>query len=188
MKTNLLLVLLILSISFEGFGKKWTVSNSGYSFSPATLTINQGDNVNFNLNSIHNTVEVYQAEWNSNGSSSLSGGFSTSFGGGLVLPTKLTAGTHYYVCTPHASGGMKGKIIVQATTDIDEIQMQPEISVYPNPSNGKFRLFINGSEKIQSYDVAIYSISGEKVYNKPGFKQQVSNEINVSDFSKGIYF
>jgi plastocyanin len=187
MKTKLFLLLLLLSSTFLGYSKKWTITNSGYSFSPASLTIAYGDSVNFSLASIHNAVEVSQATWNSNGSSS-NNGFSTSLGGGLVLPAKLTVGAHYYVCAPHAAGGMKGTIIVQATTGVSEFQLRPEINVYPNPSSGKFRLFINGSEKQPLYDVAIYSMAGEKVLYKSGFKNQVSTEINVTDYPKGIYF
>lgn len=91
-----------------------TISNSGTSFSPATLSINLGDTVVFSLDPSHNAVEVSQATWNSNGNTPLSGGFSVSFGGGTVVLT--ATGTYYYVCSPHASLGMKGTITVTSTT------------------------------------------------------------------------
>jgi plastocyanin len=92
----------------------YTVINSGFTFSPASLTISVGDTVVFSLAGSHNTVEVSQATWNANGNTPLSGGFSTPFGGGTVIFS--TAGSHYYVCSPHASGGMKGVINVVLTT------------------------------------------------------------------------
>ncbi len=112
MKRKSILSLLLFSKSLIGFCTVWTVNNSGSTFSPATLTISPGDSVNFILASIHNAVEVDQSTWNSNGSAALSGGFQTPFSGGMVLPAQLATGTHYYVCTNHVSGGMKGTIIV----------------------------------------------------------------------------
>ncbi|MBR9975652.1 MAG: hypothetical protein KFF77_08725 [Bacteroidetes bacterium] len=91
-----------------------TISNSGTSFTPATLSINLGDTVVFSLGTTHNAVEVSQATWNSNGNTPLAGGFSLPFGGGTVVPT--ATGTYYYVCSPHASLGMKGTITVTSTT------------------------------------------------------------------------
>jgi len=88
-----------------------TVTSAGFTFSPADLTINAGDSVQWQLDSIHNVLEVNQATWNANGNTSKAGGFSTGFGGGTV---KLdTPGTYFYVCSPHAFQGMKGKITVQ---------------------------------------------------------------------------
>lgn len=91
-----------------------TIGNSGTSFSPASLSINLGDTVIFSIASSHNAVEVSQATWNGNGNTPLSGGFSVPFGGGTVVPT--STGTYYYVCSPHASLGMKGTITVTSTT------------------------------------------------------------------------
>lgn len=87
-----------------------TVTNSGFSFNPSLVTISSGDSVKFQLASIHDALEVSQATWNANGTAALAGGFSVPFGGGTI--TLTTAGTHYYVCTNHASSGMKGRIVV----------------------------------------------------------------------------
>ena len=113
MRIKIILTFLILSTFITGYCTVWTVNSSGYTFTPATITIIVGDTVNFSIASSHNSVEVSQTTWNSNGSTALSGGFQTPMGGGIVLPAQLTVGTHYYVCVPHASMGMKGTIIVQ---------------------------------------------------------------------------
>ncbi|MDT8323713.1 MAG: plastocyanin/azurin family copper-binding protein [Bacteroidota bacterium] len=95
-------------------GTTHTITNSGFTFSPSSLTISVGDTVVFSIASSHNAVEVSQATWNSNGNTPLSGGFSVPFGGGTVIFS--SAATHYYVCSPHASLGMKGVINVVQTT------------------------------------------------------------------------
>jgi hypothetical protein len=67
---------------------------------------------------------VSQATWNANGTTPLPGGFSVPFGGGMVLPSQLGIGTHYYVCQAHVSFGMKGKIIVTGSSVQKEFQME----------------------------------------------------------------
>jgi plastocyanin len=133
MKT-LLLSFFLLLISTAGFSKTWTIANSGSKFSPTTTTITFGDTVNFVLESIHNAKEVSQATWTANDNTPLPGGFSIGFGGGMVLPSELAVGTHYFVCDPHASMGMKGTIVVKAAAGIDESQLQPPVSIFPNPA------------------------------------------------------
>ncbi len=112
---NLLLLLSIL-LSTSVFCITTTVTASGTSFSPSTFTITYGDSVNFNLGGNHNATEVSLATWNANGTTPLGGGFATATGGGIVTPVTLTVGTHYFVCTPHASMGMKGTVVVQNCT------------------------------------------------------------------------
>jgi plastocyanin len=99
------LFLFFTSLAIAGYSTTHTVVNSNFTFSPATLTIQSGDSVRFTLANIHTVVEVSQNTWNNNDNTPLSGGFQLPNGGGLVLPAKLTVGTHWYVCGPHASAG-----------------------------------------------------------------------------------
>jgi plastocyanin len=145
-----ILSLLLLAIVQSGFSKTWTVVSSGMTFSPATVTINQGDSVRFTLDASHNAVEVSQTVWNANGTTS-NNGFSIAFGGGLVLPAKLTTGTHYYVCTPHASLGMKGKIVVQTVTGLSEslAEGRPTISINPADRQLEVHWNLGTAQKVQ---------------------------------------
>lgn len=183
---NILLSFLLLVISTVGFCTKWTIINSGRAFSPATITINAGDSVIFSISTSHNAVEVSKATWDANGSAALPG-FSTPYGGGMVLPASLTSGTHYYVCTPHASSGMKATIIVEnKTTGIAENQLKENVSVYPNPTNGKFHITYGDLNFSKFYGLEIYNVNGERVY-----KSVITNpksEIDLTNQAKGIYF
>jgi plastocyanin len=114
-----------------------TIINSSFTFSPNALTITQGDTVNFVLASIHDAVEVSQATWNANGTTS-NGGFQVPFGGGMVA--SLASGTHYYVCTNHVLSGMKGTITVNPVTSVQIIENNVPSSFklnqnFPNPFN-----------------------------------------------------
>lgn len=177
------------------FGASVTIINSGFEFSPDDVTINVGDTVNFQLEAIHNAVEVSEGTWTENGNTPLAGGFSTPFGGGQV--TGLTAGVHFYVCTPHASGGMKGKINVTGSSGIGDFEPGIEkISIFPNPTSGKFTLQINASDSFagswsgndQQTRLEIFNILGEKIVDIPGIISQASNEIDLSSVQNGIYF
>ena len=108
-KISFFLVLMI--FRFYGNSTTWTINNIGNTFSPSTITIAPGDDVNFVLSSIHDAVEVSETTWNQNGTTPLNEGFLLPLGGGSVATTKLTAGTHYFVCTPHANEGMPQSVI-----------------------------------------------------------------------------
>src|SRR5271157_2217277 len=118
MKKAIILSLFTLATTRIGFSTTHTITNSGFTFSPSSITINLGDTVEFVLASIHAAREVDQATWNANGTTS-NGGFDLQFGGGTVVLTQT--GTHYYVCPPHASLGMKGTIMVNASVDVKTI-------------------------------------------------------------------
>ncbi len=78
-----------------------TVSLSGFSFHPSTLTIKRGDSVRWSWNipkSEHNVT--FRSVHSRTGSS------------GSLTVRFPNAGTFSYVCTVHVSKGMKGKIVV----------------------------------------------------------------------------
>ena len=193
MKKYLLLSAFAL-VSGYAFSATVTVVNSGFTFSPSEITINYGDTVDFQLGSIHNAVEVSESTWLANGNTPLPG-FSTSYGGGLIMD--LSAGVHYYVCTPHASGGMKGKIIVTAPAGIDDkVADNKTFRFYPNPSNGKFTLQSDDgsgpdaiwSDNHQQSRIEIFDITGEKIFELTGVESQASCEIDLSSAPDGAYF
>lgn len=185
MKRSLLLLFIASAISLSIQAKTWTVTNNGFAFSPASLTIQQGDTVVFTLQSSHDAREVTQATYNANGSTALSGGFQTAFGGGTVLPAKLATGTHYYVCSNHASMGMKGTIVVQAAANVSEIDILPMLDLYPNPSKGKFSISTPVVPQSGSIKVLVYDLLGHLVVNT-SLNDKVTS-FDLEDQKKGIY-
>lgn len=90
-----------------------TIISSGYTFLPDSIAVIPGDTVHFVLDQIHTAREVDQSTWDANDFTS-NGGFDLPFGGGSVIMSDTSLTTHYYVCTPHAFMGMKGRIVVVA--------------------------------------------------------------------------
>jgi plastocyanin len=182
MKKYLLSLMLFLS-SVAGFCTTWTITNTGFAFNPATITITVGDDINFMLESSHNVQEVSKATWDANENTPLSAGFSAPFGGALVPASQLGIGTHYYVCVPHASMQMKGIIIVQSVTGIAENQLQPGFSVYPNPADQL--LTIKANSTLIGSEYFICDRSGRQVLS--GNLVNESMPVNISKLTSGIY-
>jgi plastocyanin len=182
MKVRLLSLLMFL-FGTPGFCTTWIITNTGFTFTPATITITLGDDVNFTLDAIHNAVEVSLSTWNINGNTPLAGGFQTPTGGGLVQTSQLGVGTHYYVCSPHASLGMKGTIIVQSTTGITDTQLQQDFSVYPNPSLDL--ITIKAGENLIGSQYYITDLAGRQIFNGKFIEE--TTPLDVSQLKNGIY-
>jgi plastocyanin len=177
------IVIFLFICSLTGFSTTWTITNVSFTFSPSAVTIVSGDEVNFVLESFHTAVEVSQATWNANGNTPLPGGFSTGFGGGLVLAAQLTAGTHYYVCSPHASGGMKGVIIVNATTGIADNRIKPNVTLYPNPTSEVVNVIVGNS--LLGSEYYLTDEAGKQILNGKITSELFS--LDLSQFKGGVY-
>jgi plastocyanin len=138
MKKIILSVIFITMITGAAYSTQYTITNSGIVFTPDYLEINPGDTVSFELATMHNAVEVSEATWMA-GDTTSDGGFRLPFGGGTVDLT--TIGIHYYVCQPHASLGMKGRIKVLGPTDLPtETNTIEGVTIYPNPARDLINL------------------------------------------------
>ncbi len=194
-KVNLMksrvLILMMWLLSGISYGATITIINSGFAFSPADVTINAGDTVIFDLMESHNAVEVSETTWLANGNTPLPG-FSLPFGGGVV--TGLTPGVHFYVCTPHASGGMKGKITVHASTGIASIaSFEDYFKLFPNPALNQIFLQNLGSVRDfqgqgQLSSLEISDVHGVRVLEMDQLDLENDQMIDISYLSAGQYF
>jgi len=184
---RILLSVFLAGMSMTAFCTIHIITTPGFVFSPATINIQQGDSVRFNIGGIHRVEEVTEATWNANGATPKPG-FNTPFGGGLILPAQLAEGTHWYVCVPHAADGMKGKIVVAGTTSIRNQPTASVFNLFPNPSNGKFQLEMEQAANTSNYQMDIINNEGRKVYAVRNLEQRSLNEIDLTTFGTGIYF
>lgn len=182
MKKTLLLSA-ICFIQLAVYSKIHVIGNAGTTFSPDEIAITEGDTVQFTLESVHNAVEVSKATWDANGATSLSGGFSVAKGGGTVLPAKLTVGTHYFVCTPHASMGMKGIITVNSANGIAENKALSPISIFPSPAVDF--ITVKGSNTM-GIAYSIIGMDGKQVLSGKLNYQETS--ITLNGLAAGTYY
>ncbi|MFI5220205.1 MAG: T9SS type A sorting domain-containing protein [Bacteroidia bacterium] len=181
---SVLLLSVFVLLGSEVNATTWSISTPGTFFSPSLVTITLGDTVIFSINSNHNATEVSQATWNANGSTP-NGGFQFfSPTGGTFIPTLVQ--TYYYVCQPHVGSGMKGRIVVNTNTGINNVSgVAQYIQFYPNPATSVVQInsTIKASDKFQ---MNVYNVAGKKVFSK----ENISNTewLNVSLWARGIYF
>lgn len=109
MKNKCFIILGLCFASYLASSTTIVIKNTGFVFTPSSQNAKLGDTVDFQLTPDMNAVEVSKATYDASGTAS-NGGFQAPFGGGKVV--MKTLGTLYYVCTPHASFGMKGTIDV----------------------------------------------------------------------------
>lgn len=161
----------------------WTIFNIGNTYSPATITITLGDTVIFSIGGSHNVVEISQATYNANGSTS-NGGFTLPFGGGTYIPTQVQ--TYYFVCVPHASVGMKGQIIVNPSTGIPSLSDEDRLLKFlPNPTSTQTRVHTGIPDGL-SNNLSVFDITGKVVMTT---KNIFNNHLlDVALLRKGIYF
>jgi len=192
MKHSVKLFILLLCASLTGFAATQTINNSGYTFSPSSITINLGDTVSFVLASIHFAVQVDQSTWNADGGTS-NGGFVTNTGGGIVVPTAV--GTYYYVCGYHYSLGMKGIITVVEPTGVNDphrtLPQTYELTQnYPNPFNPS--TVISYQLPTESVvHISVVNIQGSEVATlvdgpEPGGYHSI--RWSAVNFASGLYF
>jgi hypothetical protein len=133
------------------------------------------------------------AEWNGSNWSAIGGGFTDHCFWCCDTPTSINTMVSYnsalYVggCFDSIGGARQNSIVKWAgPLALNEINNSNEnISIYPNPSNGKFTIEVKGNKEKGKVD--IYNILGEQVYSKLStFNSPFS--ININTQPVGIYF
>lgn len=110
-----------------------TITQSNFSFNPSLLTVTAGTTITVTLGGQHTFTQVSEVTWNANENTMLPGGFHFTAG---THPLTLTVpGTYYYVCQPHADMGMKGRIIVETNTGVEDAASAVSLTISPNPAN-----------------------------------------------------
>lgn len=171
-----------------------TITTVGNAFSPALLTIELGDTITFNLNSPHTALEVDKTNWEDNNAKSNGGFHQISKSSILVL---TDTGMHYYICEPHASIGMKGRIQVNSSssgtgTSIINSNYFQNIKLYPTYISDvlNLELDLTASADVR---VELINIEGKNVFtfidNKMFLSGLYKNSFNISHkITRGIYF
>ena len=163
----------------------FTVSASGSSFSPATLNVTQGDIVRVETGSDHPVLQVSQATWNTNGSTPLQGGFSYPNGSGTYNVN--SSETIYFICTVHIGSGMKGRILVSSTTNIETETITGSFSLLPNPANDFVNIVNNNNLPVK--EIKIIDFSGKtRISLTESLPVREDYHIDIRHLNKGFYF
>ncbi len=105
------------SVWGRAFPASITINTNGMMFSPDSIWVNIGDTVFFNTGGYHNAVQVDSTTWTNQDTTSNGGFFfpgNATANQYIIIDTNInhTNGIIYYVCQPHASMGMTGRLFI----------------------------------------------------------------------------
>ncbi|MGZ6555163.1 MAG: T9SS type A sorting domain-containing protein, partial [Bacteroidia bacterium] len=75
------------------------------------------------------------------------------------------------------------------TTEISEYSnLNTQVAIYPNPSNGVFNLKMNEPENLKNLDLKVYNILGECIFQLINQRIGTSNlQIDLTNQVNGLY-
>lgn len=139
----------------------YTVTISGFAYTPSVTVVNIGDVVTINASGNHPLSQVNQATWTANGTTTLSSGWGTKTTNHTFTITAV--GDIYFVCSAHAGMGMKGMISVANPNGLTQNSLNIQnLSVFPNPANEKLIVSLN-SPQVTNASFKLYSVTGQEV-------------------------
>ena len=98
------------------------------------------------------------------------------------------AGKYTYDCHPAGPHGETAAIVVSNTTADAQLDVEKyDFQAFPNPSNGNFRLSIEGTQIPNPAKLEIVNLYGQSVYQK-GITIGVQPYHDICIPTKGIYF
>ena len=132
---------------------------------------------------------------------------------GLISPVSVTVWTPFTIAIPAYTDADSARIMVSSfnadnfgipphgnsvlyidnlsfdnliTSLSDKALESASFHLYPNPSTGKFTIQSDQSTP-NIISIEVYSLLGEKIFERSDFNPANSNEIDISDSPKGIY-
>jgi plastocyanin len=180
--TRLYLLFFIMLLSKIANAAIVTISVANNTFSPANVTINSGDVIQFQWVSGVHTATSDNGAWPSLNISS-------------STPTQtltLGPGNYPYHCSFHGAPGgigMSGNIVVRSVSGVKEIASPLLFKVYPNPSNGKLEITFKEKDS-NNYKIQIADAVGNivKIIDVNKNVEDSKIDLNISNLPSGLYF
>jgi plastocyanin len=180
MKNHYLIISFFLILSTSAFSTSFTVTTSGFTYSPAVTNAAVGDTIFFPGSGLHPIVQTDFNSWTNNMTVPLSGGWGVQNTNFMHVIT--SADNIYFICQNHGGGGMKGQIVVTPSS-ISETVTTNTVKLQSTTVSGKFITVINGSGL--HGELQVYELSG-KLASVHSITNEVSQQISI-DLNKGIF-
>jgi hypothetical protein len=156
------------------------------SWSSTLVTVNVNDVVTFGAGGTCPLVEVSQATWMANGTTSLATGFGIKNTSYTFTITALTSNTIYFAST--ANGNAKGRIVKAGSTGLSSINNQlTQVSLFPNPVASEVNIIVPSS--VKDVTLKLIGINGKEIELPSSSVQgSVITAILPSSIGNGVYF
>lgn len=186
MKKIITILACSLFITHGMFATKYTITISGFAYSPATVSALVGDTVSIAASTTHPLVQVDQTNWNNNTPTAMAGGWGTKTTTYTFVIT--TTGTIYYGCVNHmASMGMKGQINVSSSGIKQITSTNGKAILYPNPAvNGEFSVKLTNSTA--NGKVVLYNMEGRllETYTLTAGIAEIKSKLPMGSYFYGV--
>jgi len=103
---------------------------------------------------------------------------------------KIAAGTYYVIISTWSPPQTVDYLLNMSFrgTGVDDSDLTNTLSVYPNPTSGRFNVSISNAEATDM-TLELVNISGQVVYrNQVKAAYSYNEEIDASQFAKGVYY
>jgi plastocyanin len=195
MKHLLLIALLFLLLETQLIAQSQlhTVSVSGMQFTPSTIQAASGDQIHIILPPTYSFTQVSKSVWINNQNIPLSGGIQFLPGSGGGIFTFSGMDTLYFVSSPHAAIGVKGKIVVTSLSGLrDPLTSKiSDINLFPNPGKETATLSFY-LPKPGIVEVNMFNAIGKKTktltLNKNLTEGEHSLQLDLGGLPQGMYF
>ncbi|HSY75920.1 MAG TPA: T9SS type A sorting domain-containing protein, partial [Bacteroidia bacterium] len=105
-----------------------------------------------------------------------------------IFPNVVSSKGIYKVTVSDSNGCSSSGSCVVSVLGINEISLNSYINVYPNPTDGNLQIVFDLPSS-GDYEVTIANVLGQTIYtNKLHMAGQYTQNINLSGYSKGVYF
>ena len=105
--------------------------------------------------------------------------------------TNLGVGLHTFIVDVQNADGCHDAdtidVLIEACTSVNEMQNGVDVSVYPNPSKGKFYVSISDFE-MSEVNITVFSATGKKVFEKEIHSNMDNELIDLSNMPLGVYY
>jgi plastocyanin len=154
------------------------ITQNNNTFAPTAATVEVGESVTFTVSGVHTATQVSEETWMANGNTPLPDGFNFSSGIHEYVPTE--PGTIYFVCMPHAGMGMKGQLVVELGTGIEEPVTTELFRMFPNPASDEMVIEMNNATS----ELVMIDVQGREVMRR----MVAANErVNIAHLIEGNY-
>lgn len=166
--------------------KTVTVTVSSNSFSPSTVTVNEGDIVKWvNSSGTHNVTSGTNCNNDGKFASSV-----MSSSGDTFVHKFTDAGSYHYFCTYHCSMGMTGTVIVNRVSGIEQAALvATELVNFPNPFQENTTIQVKATKPLKA-NLSIFGADGRLINEMKNIQLNAGTNtfpLELSSSPAGIY-
>lgn len=95
-------------------------------------------------------------------------------------------------CGEYVSGETEDYVVMfkRGAVNVKGVNGLEHVSLYPNPTTGKFTVNVGAQSNMSTLDISISSVTGQRILHKAysGVGNKFKQDLDLSEVAKGVYF